>query len=94
MGVYIYKLEPKTRKHPVYGEVGVLKYWDKLAWFDFDDEKKQQRAIERQNEKWAGRLPKFVVFHREPEVVYDFSKNGEAVYYDTESLPLASREAA
>ena len=92
MGVYIYRLEPKTRQHPAFGEVGVLKYWDRLEWADSEAVEKQERAIARHNEKWAGRLPKYVVIRWRSgvgEQVYDFSKNGEAVWYDTESLPEA-----
>lgn len=96
MGVYIYRLEPKTRKHPVYGEVGVLKYWSRLEWADSDAVSKQEKAIERHNQKWAGRLPKYVIFHSKTGLegaVYDFTKNGEAVWYDTESLPEAELPA-
>ena len=87
MGVYIYRLEPKTRKHPVYGEVGVLKYWDRLCWANWEDVRKQEKAIERHNQKWSGRLPKYVIFRWTTglqDIVYDFTKNGEAVWYDTE----------
>lgn len=95
MGVYIYRLEPKTRKHPVYGEVGVLRYWDRLEWASYQAVDKQEKAIARHNEKWAGRLPKYVVFrwtdkHVDMSDVRDFTKNGEAVWYDTESLPVAT----
>lgn len=93
MGVYLYRLEPKTRKHPVYGEVGVLKYWDRLQWADSAAVDRQEKAVDRQNEKWSGRLPKYVVFRWTTgiqDTVYDFTRNGGAVYYDTESLPLAS----
>lgn len=100
MGIYIYRLEPKTRKHPIYGEVGVLRYWEKVAWFGCDAIDRQERLIRRFEEKWAERvrwcqgLPRFVVIRKldgtiEPQV-YDFSKNGSAVWYDTDPLPEAT----
>lgn len=92
MGVYIYRLEPKTKRHPIFGEVGILSYWDKLAWADFQEVDKQERRIAAHNKKWEGRLPKFVVFRYDKKVtdkVYDFSGNKMAIWYDTENLPPA-----
>lgn len=90
MGVYIYRLETKLRKHPIYGEVGVLKYWDRLAWASFGEVREQEKRIALQNKKWAHNKPRFVVFVGNKNTVYDFSDYPYAVYYDTESLPLAT----
>ena len=94
MGVYIYRLEPKTRKHPVYGEVGVLRYWDRLAWASYEAVDKQERAIARFNEKWAGRIPQYVVIRWSGGVdmsdVRDFRRERSAVWFDTEPLPEAT----
>ena len=95
MGIYIYKLEPKTRKHPVYGEVGVLRFWDRLAWYDGRAVERQERAIARHNQRWAGRVPKFVVIRWEGhgvdmDDVREFHRERSAVWYDTEPLTKAS----
>ena len=96
MGVYIYRLEPKFYNHPIYGEVGVLAYWDKLHWADSREVRAQEKRIAIQNKKWQGKKPKFVVFRWDEkdnlvsDKVYDFSKYPQAVYYDTEPLPLAA----
>jgi len=90
MGVYIYKLQPKLRKHPIYGEVGVLKYWDKLWLANPLEAREQEKRVAAQNKKWAHNKPKYVVFVGNSKTVYDFSDYPYAVYYDTESLPLAT----
>jgi len=97
MGVYIYRLEPKSYTHPIYGEVGVLAYWDKLHWAEYREVRAQENRIEAENKKWANRKPKFVVFRLDKkdkirqvsDKVYDFSTYPQAVYYDTEPLPEA-----
>jgi len=95
MGVYIYRLEPKTRKHPIYGEVGVLRFWQRLAWYDDAAVDKQEKAIARFNEKWAGRIPQYVVYrwtdkHVDMSDVREFRRERSAVWFDTEPLPEAT----
>lgn len=89
MGVYIYRLEPKVRKHAVYGEIGILTYWDKLEWADDKRVSRQNAKIARHNARWHNRLPRFVMFRDGDGTVYDYTGNRVAVYYDTEALPIA-----
>jgi hypothetical protein len=98
MGIYAYGLSARTKKHLLFGEVGVLRFLHKPAplfaeekWVK-EDEKREAyyRGV------WKGRtIPKFVVYEKDGDFSSLSFYRGGAVWFDCDEnlcIPFHSQK--
>lgn len=71
MGIYIYGIKKRTRKHPFWGEVGVLRFIHKPAgyWADERSIKADRRRENYYIKAWQGKeLPKVVCYEEDDKM--------------------------
>lgn len=99
MGIYIYGLKKATRQHPVYGEVGVLKFIYKPYWSpDAEQERWEAQKDAYYQKNWYGRtIPKYVVFEGDKDFKEVMCYSGGATWADCDehlAIPMTSLATA
>jgi hypothetical protein len=88
MGIYVYGLKKATRQHPVYGEVGVLRFIYKPYWSPTVEQEKWVAQKENYYENnWANRqIPRYVVFEGDKDFKEVHLYRGGATWSDGNEL--------
>jgi hypothetical protein len=96
MGIYAYGLSSRTKTHPLFGEVGIIRFIHKPAPLFADDEwvKQDEKREQYYKNIWEYKdIPKFVIHAGDKDFSTLSFYRGGAVWYDCDEhlcIPLDS----